>query len=343
MKRTRRRRKRSRSPLFPSTACESLENRTMLTASLGADGLLNIEGTADADEISVRVEGENIVVNENGEETSFAAADVDQIFADLGEGDDRFIIRRGVDVPATVDGGAGNDVIVGGSAGDILNGGEGDDRIHGRSGDDTIDGGEGDDRLNGGRGDDNLIGGDGDDCMRGGSGDDIAEGNDGDDHIKGGSGDDEISGGLGDDNLSAGRGSDLVFGDEDDDRLRGDSDTDVLDGGEGDNLIHDRVDRSFRGPNADPEAIAERANEVFAFLDGDDSGTLTEDEVGESRFASRIDADTDDNGEITPEEFATAFETRLEEAADRVDERVGFGRRLLGPFLGRFQNFGRRA
>lgn len=44
---------------------------------------------------------------------------------------------------ATLDGGAGNDVLIGGTGNDVLIGGSGDDTIEGRGGDDAIDGGDG--------------------------------------------------------------------------------------------------------------------------------------------------------------------------------------------------------
>jgi hypothetical protein len=67
-------------------------------------------------------------------------------------------------IPATLDGGAGNDILDGAGLADILLGGEGDDWLRGADGNDDIRGGPGDDRLEGGpgaAGSDTFSGGDG--------------------------------------------------------------------------------------------------------------------------------------------------------------------------------------
>ena len=55
---------------------------------------------------------------------------------------------------AFVDGGAGNDTILGTAAGEGIHGGAGDDRLEGGDGADTLNGGAGNDRMSGGAGDD---------------------------------------------------------------------------------------------------------------------------------------------------------------------------------------------
>jgi RTX calcium-binding nonapeptide repeat (4 copies) len=84
-----------------------------------------------------------------------------------------------------VQGGPGNDTIVGSADGDILEGGPGNDRIFGNGGDDVIAGGAGNDKLYGGPGADFVLGGDltdfelgvaqprGDDLLNGGAGPDL--------------------------------------------------------------------------------------------------------------------------------------------------------------------------
>ncbi|MEL6235666.1 MAG: calcium-binding protein, partial [Pseudomonadota bacterium] len=69
-----------------------------------------------------------------------------------------------------VDGGDGDDLIVGSSVRNILDGGLGNDRVLGAGGDDFIDGNEGDDVLFGNTDDDLIIGGLGDDVLYGGGG-----------------------------------------------------------------------------------------------------------------------------------------------------------------------------
>ena len=96
-------------------------------------------------------------------------------------------------VGPTVDGGPGDDVILGSPSGDILRGGSGNDRISGRANlisylFDTIDGGSGADRLYGGSEPDELHGGSGADYLGGGAGDDLLDGGSGADRLDGGSG-----------------------------------------------------------------------------------------------------------------------------------------------------------
>lgn len=70
-----------------------------------------------------------------------------------------------------VDGGAGNDTIVGSTTGSqALLGGDGNDKITGGSADDLLDGGAGNDLLNGGGGDDWIVPGTGADTIDGGTG-----------------------------------------------------------------------------------------------------------------------------------------------------------------------------
>ncbi len=66
---------------------------------------------------------------------------------------------------ATIDGGAGNDILTGGAGNDVIHGGIGNDLIRGGDGNDTITGDDGDDFLSGGRGGDNLSGGAGNDTF----------------------------------------------------------------------------------------------------------------------------------------------------------------------------------
>lgn len=136
---------------------------------------------------------------------------------------------------AFVDGGAGNDTIVGG-AGDInifgglgndtLTGGGGKSNIEGNDGDDIITGGASDNVLDGGAGNDTitgagggkntLIGGIGNDTLIAvGAGDNTLDGGAGNDVITGGDGKDVIILGAGVDTANAGAGDDTIqVGDE---------------------------------------------------------------------------------------------------------------------------------
>ncbi|KKW93655.1 calcium-binding protein [Sphingobium chungbukense] len=182
----------------------------------------------------------------------------------LADGDD--IIDLSAHGPGGIDylkdvlvqGGEGNDIIIGGAGKDNLQGDGGNDIIFGWRGSDTISGGAGDDILygddlgnNGISGDDTLDGGSGNDILYGGRGKDKLTGGDGNDILYGGAGDDSLSGGAGDDILYGDddnvSGSDVLHGDSGNDRLYGglagdelygDSGDDWLDGGAGNDYMH---------------------------------------------------------------------------------------------------------
>jgi Ca2+-binding RTX toxin-like protein len=86
-------------------------------------------------------------------------------------GDDRVSVAREINIPVTMRGGGGDDVLLGGSGPDKLVGGAGDDRLVGGRGDDRLYGGPGSDVLLGGPSDDVLGGGPGVDALGGGPGD----------------------------------------------------------------------------------------------------------------------------------------------------------------------------
>ena len=176
-----------------------------------------------------------------------------------------------------VNGGDGNDVIIGSDGHDMLAGGNGDDYLNGKRGDDRLVGGPGNDTLAGGAGADALSGGLGDDVLNGHAGIDILveEGNNdfvlnhrslrglGEDRLghveqaRLAGGDDgnridasafegsvTISGGGGDDVLVGGSGDDLLDGGPGHDRLNGRGGDDVLNG-------HDDDDRVIGGGGDD--------------------------------------------------------------------------------------------
>ena len=74
-----------------------------------------------------------------------------------------------------MDGGSGNDQMIGGALADSLAGGADNDGLFGNNGNDTLDGGEGNDRLVGGGGNDLLVGGAGDDMLTAGAGADTLD------------------------------------------------------------------------------------------------------------------------------------------------------------------------
>ncbi|GAB6053894.1 hypothetical protein JCM17960_27140 [Magnetospira thiophila] len=145
---------------------------------------------------------------------------------------------------ASIDGGTGNDVIIGSAGDDVLVGGRGNDDLDGGLGNDQflfLGTDNGYDRITGGAGSDTILGGDGDDVIGlksldgvevidGGAGHNVIQG-DGTNNvldfsatqlvniasIDGGAGNDVITGSLGDDLLIGGRGRDILQGGEGDD------------------------------------------------------------------------------------------------------------------------------
>ena len=75
-----------------------------------------------------------------------------------------------------VDGGAGNDLLMGDEGDDLIDGGAGNDTLFGGDDDDTLIGGDGDDQLTGGEGKDKISGGAGKDTIFGGTDGDTVDG-----------------------------------------------------------------------------------------------------------------------------------------------------------------------
>ncbi len=318
---------------------ENLEDRTLLSATLVA-GVLTVTGTAQGDQIRLRVEGNQLDVHENDVKTSFALANVTQITVNALGGDDRVTISRAITINATVNGGEGNDRIKGGSGNDTLNGNAGNDKIDGRDGNDNINGGEDEDYLRGGDGNDIIDGGNGNDRIRGSKGNDTISGDAGDDEISGGDGDDDISGGAGNDKigggdgddevhgganndiLKGGKGIDNILGETGDDVIIGDSSEDTtLDGGAGDDWTHDKA--HLLGENATQQEIQARAAEIFAYLNSNNDQFLTQtgDNLSDHQWSRLNDFDDNSDQKISPTEFANFVQHKIDDD--------GEGKRLL--------------
>jgi Ca2+-binding RTX toxin-like protein len=131
--------------------------------------------------------------------------------------DDIIILGAGYSWYSVIVGDEGNDVLVAGGGGpdlpvpNFLDGGSGDDLLIGNAYADTLIGEEGDDRLFGGGGPDDLFGNAGSDSLHGGDGADGLSGGEGDDQMFGEAGDDLFQAGLGADLVDGGTGSDTVL------------------------------------------------------------------------------------------------------------------------------------
>lgn len=202
------------------------------------DGVLSVIGTDRAEKIQLTQKGSRIEVAINGRvQVRYQASTIDSISIDARGGNDIVELRGRIFIPATIDGGSGNDKIVGGYGHDVILGDAGNDSLYGGRGNDWIDGGAGNDLLRGQEGNDQLFGGTGNDRLHGDSGADRLHGGDGNDALYGGSGNDILFGDDGNDSLHGESGWDTLFGGIGDDLLVGGGQRDLLDGGLGINKI----------------------------------------------------------------------------------------------------------
>ncbi|MDF3029625.1 MAG: HlyJ hemolysin-like protein [Moraxellaceae bacterium] len=192
-----------------------------------------------------------------------------------------------------LDGGEGNDTLVGLAGDDTLEGGVGDDillgdgrldDVQGRYGNDQLDGQEGNDYLQGFGGDDKLIGGEGVDVLWG---DERVADTDpellmdqslhGKDYLEGGDGDDLLYGGGADDRLLGGDGKDLLIGDgagitnEGSDQLFGGTGNDELQGGGGNDFLYgEQEDDKLFGEGGDDSLDGGAGKDYLSGGDGID-------------------------------------------------------------------------
>lgn len=98
------------------------------------DGVLAIVGTEDRDRVKISADGPELLVRSKfsgdpWQQDRFDIAEIAAIDVILLGGNDALRIGRNVDIPAVVDGGAGNDVLRGGSGDDSIRGGSGIARV----------------------------------------------------------------------------------------------------------------------------------------------------------------------------------------------------------------------
>jgi Ca2+-binding RTX toxin-like protein len=153
----------------------------LVTVSGGSGGFDDVEilGTDASDVVTSTA----TTVSMGGGTVTFAGGIEELQVLTLGGGDS---VSLGTTIIAQVDGGAGNDLIIGvGTARRTLLGGAGDDALFGGGGADRLEGGEGDDVLVGGGGDDFAYGGAGSDTFvwNPGEADDLFEGDEGEDTL----------------------------------------------------------------------------------------------------------------------------------------------------------------
>jgi Ca2+-binding RTX toxin-like protein len=142
----------------------SLTDRINVLGAAGSD-VLNVVGTGGADTVTATSAGTEVAIDgATGTMLTFATS-VEAIDIDLGGGDDRFSAVGNLASLTALDvnGGAGNDTLLGGNGMDVLDGASGADFVDGNQGTDSISGGADGDTFqwDPGDGNDVLVGGDG--------------------------------------------------------------------------------------------------------------------------------------------------------------------------------------
>ena len=184
----------------PNLAAQSLESRVMPTVNItnGAHFAVTVNGSEN---VSIGVSGGNVQVTVNGTVTvaPTKASDVTRLRVQANGNFANVLNLSEVTKPnfpllkrVSINGGDGNDTIIGSAKNDVIDGGAGDDFIKGGSGSDNISGGGGNDKSLGGSGNDTISGGAGNDNCAGQAGDDVLVGDEGDDKLDGGVGTDTI-------------------------------------------------------------------------------------------------------------------------------------------------------
>jgi Ca2+-binding RTX toxin-like protein len=189
--------------------------------------------------------------------SSLSAADfpsLTSVFLNGGDGDDQMV---GSSFADRMDGGGDSDDMKGGGGNDELSAGSGDDMLRGEDGADTLNGGAGNDRLVASQGDtDRMDGGSGRDTLdysgfssnisvNLGSGSGSNAIIVGIEDVIGGGANDTLVGDAGINQLAGGAGADFLSGGPGNDILDGGKGDDVLDGDEGDDIAQAFADANF--------------------------------------------------------------------------------------------------
>jgi Ca2+-binding RTX toxin-like protein len=228
-----------------------------------------VEGNDQDNVIVVRQEGDFLTVEIDGQRhIGPPSRDVHHVKVLGHAGNDVISIDDSVPQTTRLEGGQGDDTVVGSLQNDTIIGGWGNDTLYGRHGNDQIYGdlmrveqglspvtlastavnravrppvggvvppaadviwgGAGDDMLFGDTGDDQLYGEVGKDLLRGGSGNDLLKGGVGDDRLVGDSGTDTMVGGHGADRINARDGEIDYIFPDEDDQLDFDRGLDIF-------------------------------------------------------------------------------------------------------------------
>ena len=230
-------------------------------------------------------------VNGGGGQNYVVGDDAAQ-FISLGAEDDTLAGGGGND---TVGSAWGEDIVYGNQGSDYVFGGAGMDTLYGGQDNDTVFGGNDNDVAYGNLGMDTLSGGENDDLLYGGQSDDIAYGNTGNDTLHGNLGNDTLYGGQGADYLAGDSGADLLVGNIGNDTLIGGNgaDTFLFTAGGGHDQINDFQSGidSLQFASGLTYTAAENAGNTVLTLS--DGGTVTLIGVNQSALAINVTAGWD--------------------------------------------------
>ncbi|MCG8359593.1 MAG: hypothetical protein MI920_28850, partial [Kiloniellales bacterium] len=278
---------------------------TVDSSDPGAD-FASLQAAIDSADV---VDGDTVSVTEGGQTVTLS----------VQKGDDSANSIDGAAGDDLLLGGAGNDTLYGLDGNDVLDGGAGDDVAVGGSGDDTLDGGAGDDQVVGGSGNDTLEGGDGNDLVNGQAGSDVLYGGAGDDQMLGWADDDLLDGGTGNDTLSAGDGNDTLEGGAGDDTLEGGAGNDELNGGAGtDSATYSSVRSGYTITRNDDGSYTIVDNNPLDGDDGTDRLTGVESVVFSDSIHYELDANSPDASG-----YLTRFRQDFETGSDGIETRHG--------------------
>jgi uncharacterized delta-60 repeat protein len=166
-----------------------------------ANRVLTATGTANADTITIERTGtDDVIVKVGTLSRQFDMDDFDTVLLQGLGGNDTITVLEPIQAGSltrkvTLEGGAGNDTLLGNGLDEVLRGGDGDDHLEGAGGPDALFGNAGNDSLFGGVGQDFIDGGEDDDLLDAsdGAGGDTALGGDGNDTAEVDAGDEHSS------------------------------------------------------------------------------------------------------------------------------------------------------
>jgi Ca2+-binding RTX toxin-like protein len=214
---------------------------------------LTVAGTSGNDKITIASSGVNLVITRNGTASQpFSVSQIKAITVNCGDGADSVTSTTNLNIPMTLNGQNGNDVLRSAKGKDRVSGGAGDDVLDGAGSGDVLDGGTGsdyayyatrgfgliitlDNLANDGEANEkdlitstveNVRGGKANDRITGDAKRNIIIGGPGNDVLIGGDGNDRLEAGPGKNTLNGGAGNDVL--------LAVNNQQDVIDGGAGD-------------------------------------------------------------------------------------------------------------